>query len=722
MGSNRTAAAAVPTGLIEVSQFSYILPRAGRMEAGTNAGGCNGTGFPLCTPAMRFLLLAAAAAPAMASAQTGPDIVVTGRGLTDSPGDRALDIVTIDRDRLQANASQRLESVLADVAGLQQFRRSDSRSANPTSQGLSLRGIGGNASSRALLVLDGVPQADPFGGWVAFPAYATGRLGRIRVTRGGGSGYFGPGALAGTVELDSATPDQLAPLEGSLFYGSRDSIEAQGSAALVRDAGFATLSGAYARGEGFTPTVGESRGPVDRPAPYEQASGALRTVVRLAPATELQANVAAFTDSRDRGTDFTANRSQGADASLRLVGRGRWGWSALAYLQTRAFASSFASINAARTSATQTLDQYNTPATGLGARLEVQPPVAANVDLRLGADLRDVSGRTQELFSYAAGAPTRRRQAGGETLTGGLFADGSADLGALTLTGAARVDRWTIRGGYLTEAPLAGGAALTNNRFPDRSGTEFTGRAGAAWRPVSGVTLRTAAYRGWRLPTLNELYRPFRVGNDVTAANAALDPERLTGIEAGVTLTPLRGASLAATVFHNRLADAIANFTLSSTPTSASRVRRNLDAIRSTGLEVDAAYAPGPVGIRASWSHVDARVEASGAAIALDGLRPAQTPRDTVSTTLGWQRRAWALSTTLRHVARQFDDDQNSRSLAPATTLDAFAALPLTAALTLEARGENLFDERVEAGISSGTIVERATPRTLWIGLRAKLR
>ena len=109
------------------------------------------------------------------------------------------DVVEIDRARIEANASDRLESVLADVAGLQQFRRSDSRSANPTSQGITLRGLGGNAASRALLILDGVPQADPFGGWVAFPAYATDRIGRIRVTRGGGSGFYGAGALAGTV-------------------------------------------------------------------------------------------------------------------------------------------------------------------------------------------------------------------------------------------------------------------------------------------------------------------------------------------------------------------------------------------------------------------------------------------------------------------------------------------------------------------------------------------
>ncbi|MFT3978345.1 MAG: Plug domain-containing protein [Sphingomonas bacterium] len=218
--------------------------------------------------ALAFLSLA----PTIAQAQTDtqPDIVVTGRGLDDRPGDSAFATTTIDRERITDNASTRLESILADSAGLQQFRRSDSRTANPTSQGISLRGIGGNASSRALLILDGVPQADPFGGWVPFPAYAAERLGRIRITRGGGSGYFGPGALAGTVEMDSATPGQFSPLAMGLAYGSRNALEADGSAALVRGAGFATLSASYARGDGFTPTAPEQRGPVDRPRPMSR--------------------------------------------------------------------------------------------------------------------------------------------------------------------------------------------------------------------------------------------------------------------------------------------------------------------------------------------------------------------------------------------------------------------------------------------------------------------
>lgn len=669
------------------------------------------------------LLLFAAAPPDVA------EIVVTGRGLDAPPADAVLGVAVIDRARLTENASARLESVLADVAGLQQFRRSDSRSANPTSQGLSLRGIGGNAASRALLILDGVPQADPFGGWVAFPAYAVGRLGQVRVTRGGGSGYYGAGALAGTVELESATPDQLSPIEARLGYGSRQSLEASGAAAFVRDGGFATLSAAYARGDGFTPTVPESRGPVDRPAAYEQASLAARGVIRAAPGVELQANVTLFTDHRDRGTPFTDNKSEGADASLRLVGRGPWRWSALAYLQTRAFASSFAGIDAARTVATQTLDQYNTPATGLGGRIELAPPLGQAISLRLGADIRAVSGRTQEFFTFVAGRPTRRRQAGGASQTYGTFADARWTAGPVTLSAGGRIDRWRIADGYLSESALGTGATLTDARFVDRHGTEATGRAGIAWRVATPLTLRSAVYRGWRLPTLNELYRPFRVGADATAANAGLRPERLNGYEFGVALAPARNIDLSATWFDNRLKDAIANVTAGTGPGTfpgvgfvtaggVYRVRQNVDAIRARGFEFDANASWGQFNARASWSHVRSRVAATGASAALAGMTPAQTPRDQLSGTLGWRIERLSLSGTLRHVGRQFDDDQNSRILAGATTLDAYASLKLAEKVAIELRGENIGNARVAAGISGANIVERATPRTLWLGLR----
>ena len=672
------------------------------------------------------LLMLALSTPAFAQEQ---EVVVTGRGLEAAPGDAAYDISLIGRERLAHSASNRLEDVLRDIPGFQQFRRSDSRTANPTSQGATLRALGGNASSRALLLLDGVPQTDPFGGWISWPAYDPRRLGRIRVTRGGGSGVNGGGALAGTIELESAGPDDLAGPAAGLAYGSRHAVEASAGYGARLGAGFLSLSAAYARGDGFIPVVERQRGPADRASPYAQASAALRMVAPLTGAVELQAGISAFSDRRERGTAFSGIETRGADASLRLVGRGRLPFSALFYVQLRDFANAFAAVNAARTTATQTLDQYSVPSTGRGARLELRPRLGP-VALRLGADWRGTDGRTQELFQYVAGSPTRGRVAGGRTRTIGAFAEASWESGPLTLTGGARLDHWRIGEGMLRERSLASQALLTDLAFPDRRGWEPTARAGIALRAADSVTLRAAAYLGWRLPTLNELYRPFRVSLDATAANAALSPERLQGIEAGVELRPAPGLRLGVTFFANRLRDAIANVTLGQGPGpfpgvgfvaagGTYRQRQNVDAVASRGVEVDASLALGAFRLAAGYSFADAEVSAAGAAAPLDGRRPAQTPRHTLTASLTWQGpRDFHASAGLRYVSAQYEDDLNAQRLPAALTFEAVAVLPITGALALEARGENLTDEEVVAGISGTGIVERATPRTLWLGLR----
>ena len=663
--------------------------------------------------------------PLLADTTLTDPIIVTGRGLASSKADLAYDTVTIPRDRILRSASGRLEDVLRDVAGVQSFRRSDSRSSNATNQSITLRGLGGNATSRALLILDGVPQSDPFGGWISFPAYATDRLGQVRVTRGGGSGLWGPGALGGTVELDSATPDQLSTISAHLAAGSRNSRDTRAALTLRRSTSFITVSGALATGDGFIPIIAGRRGPVDHAAPYRQASGAIRAVTAIAPEVELQANLSTFDDRRNRGTDFTDNRGRGVDGSLRLVGKGGTRWSLLGYGQKRRFTNQSAAINPARTSATLTLDQYAVPSTGWGARADVVP-VSGDIELRLGADVRAVRGETREYYQYIAGSATRRRAAGGRAITAGFFADATFSSGILTVNLSGRLDHWSISHGSLFEQSLIG-ATLTNTAYPNRDGVQPTGRAALAYRPGGGLTLRAAAYRGWRLPTLNELYRPFRAGADATAANALLSAETLTGVEAGIDWSLSSEAKATLTVFTGRLHHAIANVTVMRGPgvfpgvgfvTAAGSYRRreNLDAIRTSGAELGFDLRHRPWDVHLSYSFVDAQVEDNGAGRALDGLRPAQAPAHQASATIGWTSPGdQRVSLTGRAISSQYEDDLNQRTLAPAFTIDATASTPIGRHLVVGLRGENLFDQRVEAAIASDGTVERALPRTLWL-------
>lgn len=647
------------------------------------------------------------------------EIVITARALPDPAAERSYGVVTLDRDRLENSPSAQLDQVLKDVPGLQLFRRSDSRSSHPTSQGVTLRALGGNASSRALLVLDGVPQADPFGGWVNWPAYDPASISEVRVVRGGGSVGHGPGSLAGTIDMTSRVGYAMA---AGIEVGSRVSIDGR---VLVGGRNFA-LSAHGARGDGFTPVTEDTRGPADRPAPYKAGSLRAFWIAPVGSDVDLQLGGLAFTDRRDRGVDFTANRTDGADISARLVGRGHWQWSALAYGQVRELRSSFASVNAARTTATQVSNQFSVPSHALGASFEIRPPLPKGIQLRLGGDARLTVGESREFFFYVAGLPTRRRRAGGRTVTAGMFAEATGELGPLMLSGGARLDHWRISNGVLFERVIATGATLRDERYPSRSGWLPTARAGLVYDAGRSVSLRSAAYLGWRMPTLNELFRPFRAGSDATAANPFLKPEKLSGAEIGVDYRN-EWLTLSATAFANRLGDSIANVTLGRGPgvfpgvgfvAGEFRQRQNINAIRVYGVEASAGLRRGTFTGSLAASLTDAKVRASGSAFPLDGLRPAQTPRFALTGSISWERGRRAASLIVRHVGSQLEDDFNQDRLHSTTTVDSFLAWPLTRQLRVVFRGENLLDETVEAGLGNDGSVERATPRTLWFGLR----
>ncbi len=649
-----------------------------------------------------------------------PGIVVTGN-LSSFVVERTESIIYIPVDQVS------VERTLIRVPGLQQFRRSDARSANPTSQGVTLRGLGGNASSRAILLLDDVPQADPFGGWVSWPGYDALNLASIRVRRGAGQVASGAGALAGVIELDSK--QNVDQLHANIAYGSRNSVDAKASLLRKLGDGSVSVSGSYARGDGFIPILRGQRGAVDRPAPYEQGGIAVRAVAPLSGDIELQVGMRAFSDERDRGFDFSDNENSGVDASLRLVNRnpGGWQWSALGYVQIRDFANRFGAIGAGRNSVSLTLDQFSVPSTGLGARVEVRPPISDKAELRIGGDWRRTIGETNENFFFTGLTPGRSRRAGGESDTFGLFAEASFEpVDHLTLTAGARADHWSITHGFRKEVNI-GGTTRSDDVFADRSGWEGTGRAGFALQASDTVKLRGAAYLGWRLPTLNELYRPFRVGADATAANELLAPERLKGAEIGVDIES-GDFQFGATAFANKLDNAIANVGLGVGPANFPgvgfvaaggiyRQRQNLDAINSKGVELDASYAVQDFTLRAGYAYVDATVEASGTAAALDGLRPAQVPRHFANIGASYDGDAVSANVNARYVGGQFEDDTNSRRLASAFTLDAGVGYNLGEKLRLELRAENLFDARVEAAIGSDGVIERATPRTIWAGI-----
>jgi vitamin B12 transporter len=637
-------------------------------------------------------------------------VTVQAARLPASPTDAAFSVITLDSETIAT--APRLDEALTAVPGVQLFRRTSSQAANPTTQGISLRGVAGSGAGRALVTLDGVPQNDPFGGWVIWSGLPNAGIESVQIVRGAGAGPYGAGALTGVIQLSERTQVGVGGeyrLEGAERGGTSGSAAAAfGDVFLVASA---------QRTDGFTP-VRKGAGLADQPLGFRSASAAVRYAPDLGD-MKLSLRAAAYQESRDSGLLGAASRSVGASASATLTGGDATVWRLQAWLRSSDLENSSVAVAPGRNTTTPANDQYGTPSLGYGFNAALRGGT-----WEIGGDLRAASGETREHFRFMAGAFTRDRVAGGSQSVAGLYAETWRDDGPWLITGGVRVDRWSDSDGKRLERDLATSAVTLDNRPADQQGWQPTARAAVRYSFSDDRWWRAAAYAGFRPPTLNELHRPFRVGNDVTEANPGLAPEKLYGVEAG-----LGGAAWNLTLFAGRLEGAVTNVTIGFGPGTfpvagfipaggVLRQRQNAGDIDAWGLEGDVRHDWFDGWVRLAGGYTRAKVDGGTAAPQLTGLRPAQTPRLTASAEAGWRpAEPVTLSAAVRYESSRFDDDLNSRVLSAATTLDLRADWRVTPGAELYAALDNATDVGVETAETADGISSYDAPRTFRVGV-----
>ncbi len=626
---------------------------------------------------------------------------------------------------LRASPGLRTDDVLRAVTGFSLFRRSSSRIANPTTQGVSLRGLTSSGASRALVLADGVPLNDPFGGWIYWDRIPRTALERAEVVRGGASDLYGADALSGVIQLFSANVSGQ-PVDSYLsvesFGGSQETGGVSLSGGITRGRWQLATSGEAASTEGYTPVAEAERGAVDHPA----GSGylTLRPWLRYqwSPTSAVFVRGASFGESRENGTLLQDNNTRirdvaaGADLALpagALALRADGGW--------QVFNQSFTAVAADRNSEQLTRRQ-RVPARQLGYSALWNHTTGARHSVVVGSEGRSARGTTEEL-AFSAGAPTSRLESGGRRRTLAAFASSHLHPDARwTLTLGGRLDHWLIADGESRSQPLAipGNELITS--FPERTETAFSPRAALLFQAHPRVWLSAAAYRAFRAPTLNELYRSFRVGNVVTQANPNLRAERLTGVEAGARVSPAGSAEIRATFFWNDLNRPIANRTLSATPSLITRQRQNLGRLRSTGMEIEAsASVRQNFRLSGGYQFTHSIVESFAADPALEGLRVPQVPKHQVTVEATYSRpKSFFFSLRPRWSSSQFDDDRNTFLLRDYFLVDAMFSYPLGAGVDAYVAGENIFGQRYDLGRTA--VLTVGPPVQVRVGVRYQLR
>jgi outer membrane receptor protein involved in Fe transport len=653
---------------------------------------------------------------AMAS-QSVESVVVTAAHVPEPVGNAAFSVTLLDAGQLE---SDRLDAALEQIPGLSLFRRTTSISANPTTQGMSLRSIAPSGAGRALVLLDGVPVNDPFGGWVIWTALPSEDIGAAEIMRGAGAGPYGSGALTGTILLSERDDESgVATADASAGGLGTYRAAASGGAAIGGVNLFASMSGE--RSNGWIPVREPRRGPADNHLWFDGGSASLRAQTMLDNTTTASARISYYDQAQGAGLAGAQAKAHGVNASLTLAHAAPIGWRVQAWILNSGLSNTSVSVPAfplPRSTATPANDQYATPALGYGTNAALLG-ASGNFRWEAGGDLRVNSGESRELFRFTGSDFAMNRRAGGKQIIAGLYGEGAYDTGDWLLTAGIRADYWATSQGHLVERVRATNAISNFQDYPGRNGIVPTARLGAR-RNFAEQYLRAAAYAGFRAPTLNELYRPFRVGNNTTQANAALKPEKLYGAEIGWG-EKSDAFAWNFTGFWNQLHEAIANRTLSSSPSGSIARRQNIGDIDALGAEGDATYNMSDAfALRAAFSLTDARVHApvTPGLPSPNGKRPAQAPLATITGGAVWHPlEPLTLNADLRWESSRFEDDQNILRLGSAFVLDLKADWRLRDALSLYVAADNVTNANVATAEATDGTFSYGQPRMLSVGL-----
>jgi outer membrane receptor protein involved in Fe transport len=610
----------------------------------------------------------------------------------------------LTKEEIQQAAPIALDGKLRTVPGFELFRRSSSLVANPTTEGVSLRGLGSTAASRSLVMFDGIPLNDPYGGWIHWSEIPEPAIQSVEVVRGGASDLYGSSAIGGVINVLPVRPSANSlRLAGS--YGSQATTNDSVLATLGSGAWSGMFAGSVVATDGYTLIAPEFRGPVDQPSNVHAQNGLAEVDRELPDGGRVFLRGLVLNEARHNGTPLQTNAmrlwrySAGADAgrlTLRLYG------SAEHYRQ------SFSSVAADRASEKLVKLGYD-PSNELGAQANWKQPLAHNLLLLVGADTRDVRATDHAQGFFGAGSQT---SAGSHQRQTGVYGEALYTPANWTLSGSARVDHFSNFDAKQFAQP-GGFTAL-----PTLEETVVDPRIGVTRRLTPWVSLNASAFRAYRAPTENELYRSFQVGQQVTKANPNLKSERATGWESGVQMNLDRiGSTVRASYFWTQVNRPISALTLSTTPTSELLQRNNLGQIESRGISLDYSIEEQWWALTGGYQFADATVTKFTQEPGLVGNWIPQVARNMATAQLVLRKQRWGLlSLQGRMSGRQFDDDLNQYLLHGYFRLDAYASHDFGQHAQVYAEGENLFDRSIEVGRTP--LLTLGTPRVARVGLR----
>ena len=678
-------------------------------------------------------------------------VVVTATRTERRLGTIPASVNVVTSEAIRASPAVVADDVLRQIPSFSLFRRTSSIAAQPTTQGVSLRGIGPSGQSRTLVLLDGVPFNDPFGGWVYWTRVPLLSVDQIEMTEDTASSLYGNIAMGGVINIVTTRPSPRT-LQLQSQYGTRGTPKVDLFASDRWGKLGAAVEASAFDTEGFPIVAARERGPIDNNADVKFAN--VTGKVEFDPSDRLHTflRVSRFAEDRTNAKVGEVNSTEWQAGSLGLQAQlpDSSTVQAHAFVDRQRSKFNFLAVtNAATTrNVVRLATDQRVPTNGVGGMVQWTKVFGTSHVVSAGTDYRWVDGDSEE-DAYVAAVPTvitgvtqaavkslRRISGGTQRSMGAFVSDIITPTSQLVITLSARIDRWKNYDGHNLETSVATGLPTANYRddLPVVTDTVVSPRVAALYHLTDRVTAWGAFNTGFRAPTLTELYRQFSVGAVTTRPNAELGPERLKGGEFGINLAPVRNLTARVTLFDNRVKNPVSNVTLSATLAQ----KQNLGKTRIRGVQTDVEYRITPeLRVAGAYLYNDAKVTDGGVTnAALVGKFLAQVPEHRGSVQVSYAHpKIAAFAVSVQVQGRQFNDDQNINVI-PAATLteagydaDFGVGLPGYTSVDVSASraigrmfevfvgAQNVFDATYFVQTNPSTI---GTPRLVNAGLRVR--
>jgi outer membrane cobalamin receptor len=490
----------------------------------------------------------------------------------------------LSQTALNTTAAITLDGKMRQLPGVELYRRSSSLVANPSSQGLSLRALGSTAASRTLITEDDVPLNDPFAGWIHWQEQPELSIDRIELVRGGASDLYGSSAIGGVVNIVPVRPStKMAELRSS--YGAEGTYDDS----LLLQSKFGPwgllAAGGVLGTDGYIQEAPFQRGPVDLPSDVHSQNGLVLAEHVQGP-LRLFVRTNGFNDARNNGTPDQTN----ATRVWRYSTGGDWQGPRNGVLGVRFYGSTehyrqvFSSIlntpNAANPACSYRCGEAptrfsHTPENELGAS-RTGPSRSAPAWSSWQARIRTTSASGISEQTYGATAALTNLRDHQRDSAG--YAEAMWVHNAWTATASGPLD-WFQN--YDGQQLLFNGSTWTPSASqPPQFGQRvFDPRIGLSRKLFEHWAASASAFRAFRAPSPNELYRTTQVGNQLTTPNGNLLSERATGWEAGLA-TEQHWGTVRASYFLTQVNRPIVAVTINPNSSPILLMRENLGANR----------------------------------------------------------------------------------------------------------------------------------------------